>query len=158
MWIVVSIKNIELFKSEIKKKFTDINFYYPKAKSQKKNKSINLLGNYLFCYSKLFKDSDFLKFHLKYLRGLKKFLIPGEKFQDQIINFIQYCKSHEDLNGMIKNTFFKDKIIENGKFLNGPFNEYNFSLIKKDTKKISVLIGEIKVSISDSSKFNYSTI
>ena len=157
MWIVVSAKNIELIKSEIKKKFTDINFYCPKAKSQK-NKSINLLGNYLFCYSKLFKDSDFLKFNLKYLRGLKKFLIPGEKFQGQIINFIQYCKSHEDPNGMIKNTFFKDKIIENGKFLNGPFNEYIFSLIRKDAKKISVLIGEIKVSISDSSKFNYSTL
>ena len=65
---------------------------------------------------------------------------------------------HEDENGFIKNSFFKNSINEKGKFLNGPLSNYIFSLIKKEKNKIKVLIGEVKISISDKGKFNYSAL
>ena len=156
MWIVVSTKNINYFKTEIKKTISDIKFYYPKIKNQSKENIRNLLGNYLFCYSSTFNEKKYFLSNLQFLKGLKNILYSEKKkCQNKITNFINYCKCHEDQNGLIQNSFFKERISDKGKILNGPFNDYIFSLIKKDAKKINVLIGEIKVSISDKSKFNY---
>ena len=157
MWIVVSSNNINLFKSEVKKKFSDIKFYYPKIKSEKKGTIKNLLGNYLFCYSEEFSKNNNLN-SLKFTKGLKKILFCNQLFYNEIINFIDHCKSHEDKNGHIKNSFFKIGIKEKGKFLNGPFTNYIFNLVQKEKKYIKVLVGEIKISISDTGSFNYSTI
>ena len=158
MWIVASTNNLNFFKSEIKKKILDVKFYYPKIKSQNKEAIKNLLGNYLFCYSDSFNDDKNFFSRLRSTKGLKKILFTEKKTQKEIIDFINFCKFHEDRNGIIKNTFFKNNIKQEGRILNGPFSNYIFSLIEKDKKKIQVLIGEIKVSISDQSKFNYSTI
>ena len=158
MWIVVSTNNLNLLKSEITKKFTDIKLYYPKIKSNKKGQEKNILGNYVFCYSNNFNSEKNFNFDLKFIKGLKKILFSKTKFNDEVSNFISYCKSHEDKFGYIKNTFFKEDISHEGRFLNGPFSNYMFSLLKKEKKKIQVLVGEIKISISDKGKFNYSSI
>ena len=161
MWIVASAKNIDFFMYEIKKKVSDIEFYYPKIKHKIKNKEEkvkNILGDYLFCYSKSFDEKKTILFNLKFLKGLKKILFSRQEHQKEIVNFINHCKLHESDNGLMQNTFFKDKIDEKGKIINGPFSNCMFNLINKDAKKIKVLIGEIEVSISDKSKFNYSTI
>tara|TARA_B100001029_G_C14898787_1_gene359688 strand:+ start:190 stop:666 length:477 start_codon:yes stop_codon:yes gene_type:complete len=158
MWIVVSTNNINLLQSEIKKKISDIKFYYPKIRSSKKGSEKNILGNYVFCYSKNFSEENTSTLNLKFVKGLKKILFSKKRFNDEVLNFINYCKSHEDQNGFLKNTFFKEDINDEGRFLNGPFSNYIFSLIKKEKKKIQVLVGAIKVSISDKGKFNYSTI
>ena len=73
MWIVASAKNIDFFMYEIKKKVSDIEFYYPKIKHKIKNKEEkvkNLLGDYLFCYHKNFNNANTLNL-LKFTRGIK---------------------------------------------------------------------------------------
>ena len=117
MWIVVSTNNINLLRSEIKKKISDIKFYYPKIRSSKNGCEKNILGNYVFCYSKNFCEENTSTFNLKFVKGLKKILFSKKKFNNEVLNFINYCKSHEDKNGFLKNTFFKEDICDEGKFL-----------------------------------------
>lgn len=156
MWIVASTKNVNYFKKEVRKKFLDIKFYSPKIKQKNKSDKY-LLGNYLFCQSKHFNDKNFC-FHLKFVKGLKKLLFYDNQYNNDITSFINFCKSHEDDFGYIKNTFFKKSINFKGKFTNGVFSDQVFNLIEKEKKKIKVLVGDIKISISDKSFFNYSTL
>tara|TARA_B100001939_G_scaffold95244_1_gene81811 strand:+ start:181 stop:651 length:471 start_codon:yes stop_codon:yes gene_type:complete len=156
MWIVASVKNLNIFKYEIEKKFSNVEIYFPKI--IKSNKKVNLLGQYIFCFSKDFKKENVLFNSLQFTKGLKKLIFSGEYFQSEVKNFINYCKLHEDTKGVIQNTFFKNLLKEKGKIMNGPLNKYIFSLIKKSPKKISVFIGDIKVSISDKSQIFYSSV
>ena len=159
MWIVASTKNLEIFKNEIQKKISDIKFYYPKIKSKKLKNSKNLLGNYIFCYSNLFFDEKKQSISgFNYIKGLKKILFAGGVYQEEIKNFINHCEFHEDEEGHIKNSFFKNSVNQKGKFLNGPLSNFIFSLVKKEKNNIKVLMGEIQVSISDKAKFNYSAL
>ena len=95
---------------------------------------------------------------MKNLKGLKQILFADKFSQKEILNFINYCKSHEDDYGFIKNSFFKDNIISKGKMENGPFSNYIFDILSKDKKRIKATIGDLKFSISDKSKFSYSSI
>ena len=156
MWVVASVKNFNIFKGELEKKFSNVEFYYPKI--IKSNKKVNLLGQYIFCFSKDFKKTNASFNSLQFTKGLKKILFSEEYFQNEVRNFINYCKLHEDTEGVIQNTFFKNILKEKGKIMNGPLNQYIFNLIKKGPKKISVFIGDMKVSISDKSNFFYSSI
>ena len=69
MWLVVKFdkKKLEFFKKDFKSKFfEEPNFYIPKIIIQKYQKNLlinkeqNLLNDYLFCYHKDFKKSEFL--------------------------------------------------------------------------------------------------
>jgi len=95
---------------------------------------------------------------LRNLRGLKKILFADKISQKEISDFVQYCKSHEDNTGFIKNSFFKNNITVKGKIENGPFSNYIFNILSKDKKRIKAIIGDIEFSISDNSKFCYSSI
>ena len=88
---------------------------------------------------------------------LKEYFFDA-KIKKDIPNFIKLCKTHEDEQGYIKNSFFKNIINQEGKFLNGVFFNKTFNLIEKEKNKIQVIVGNIKISISDKSNFNYSTI
>ena len=65
MWTIIKIdkKKFELLKSDFEKKTGEkFTFYKPKLKVSKYlnnkliSKEVDLLGNYIFCYSKLFKE------------------------------------------------------------------------------------------------------
>jgi len=157
MWIVTLANNSEFLKKELLKKITNLKVYFPKGRS-KKNKSRNILGNYLFCYSDNFESDNSLINSLRNLRGLKKILFADKISQKEISDFVQYCKSHEDNTGFIKNSFFKNNITVKGKIENGPFSNYIFNILSKDKKRIKAIIGDIEFSISDNSKFCYSSI
>ena len=157
MWIVTIAKNSDFLGKELLKKISNLKIYFPKSKS-KKSSSKNILGNYLFCYSENFKSNNNLLYSLKNFKGLKKILFADKISQKEISRFVEYCKSHEDQNGFMKNSFFKDNIISQGKIENGPFTNYIFDILSKDKKRIKALIGEVKFTISDNSKFNYSSI
>jgi hypothetical protein len=135
MWIVTLANNTEFLKREILKKVSNTKIYFPKAKL-KKNKVKNILGNYLFCYSKNFKSNDNILFNLSNLKGLKKILFADMLSQIEISNFINYCKLHEDQNGFIQNSFFKESLESKGKITNGPFSNYIFDILSKDKKEL----------------------
>ena len=158
MWIVVTTKNINLFKDEIKKIFSDVKLYCPKIKNKNNKSSKFLLGDYVFCHSEHFGENQDYSFKIRFVRGLKRILFFDAKIKKDIPNFIKLCKTHEDEQGYIKNSFFKNIINQEGKFLNGVFSNKTFNLIEKEKNKIQVIVGNIKISISDKSNFNYSTI
>lgn len=157
MWIVTLANNSEFLKKELLKKFSNTKIYFPKVKL-KKNKIKNILGNYLFCYSENFNSNSNILYNLSNLRGLKKILFADKASQKEISNFVSYCKLHEDQNGYIQNSFFRENLEAKGKITNGPFSNYIFDILSKDKKRIKAVIGGIKFSISDNSKFCYSSI
>ena len=57
----------------------------------------------------------------------------------------------------LKKILFADKASQK-EITNGPFSNYIFDILSKDKKGIKAVIGGIKFSISDNSKFCYSSI
>ena len=157
MWIVILANNVNFLNKELIKKISNPEIYFPKTKL-KKNKDKNILGNYLFCYSKNFSSSNNLLYEFRNLKGLKKILFADKLSQKEISNFVDYCKSHEDESGYIQNSFFKKNILSKGKITTGPFSNYIFDIISKEKKRIKAIIGDIKFSISDNNKSCYSSI
>lgn len=157
MWIVAKVKknNLELFCCQLQKKITDIQYYFPKINAKDKKK--NLLVNYIFCFNPLFKRKSILNIY-KTIKGLDYFLDTKEKDQKDIEKFINFCKQNEDENGNITNSFFRKDIIDKGKFITGPFSNYLFDIIKKEKKNVSVLVGDITISISNKSKVLYQPV
>lgn len=157
MWIVVSTRKFNFFQKEVKKKIIDIKFYYPRIRLDN-SRTKNLLGKYMFCHSNLFKLDKNIFFKLKFIKGLDQILFSNNHYQTDIINFINLCKSYETNKGFIKNSFFKLKLKEKGQILNGAFSNYIFNLISKNNSNIKVIVNNLKLTISDRSNINYSTI
>ena len=157
MWIVILANNINFLNNELLNKISNSSTYFPKTKI-KKNKEKNILGKYLFFYCKNFQSNHKLFYKFRNLRGLKKILFADRLSQKEISNFIDFCKSHEDENGYIQNSFFKDNIVSQGKITSGPFSNYIFDILGKEKRRIKAIIGDIKFSISDNKKSCYSSI
>lgn len=156
MWSVIKIdrKQIVFFKNEIKKKLgEDCMFYTPKLhiegiKNNKKiNKQIHLLGDYIFCFSKNFKNEEILK-HLKNIQGLKYFLNGFISAQDEILQFIKKCKSLENKEGLIKQNVFNICENKNYKFLSGPLAGTLLKVLELNKNKLNVLVENVKVQIN----------
>ena len=109
-------------------------------------KEYDLLGDYLFCYHKNFKQSKNI-INYRYIRGLKYFLEGYKLAQSEIETFIYNCKINEDEKGNLKSNFYELFLEKKYKFLSGPFSEkiFNITLIQKE--KIEVAIGNLKTKI-----------
>lgn len=156
MWSVIKIdrKKIVFLKEEIKKKLgEDCVFYTPKLhieglKNNKKiNKQIYLLGDYIFCFHKHFKNEKILQ-HLKNTIGLKYFLTGFISAQDEILQFIKKCKSLENKEGLIKQNIFNIYENKNYKFLSGPLAGTLLKVLELNKNKLTVLVENVKVQIS----------
>ena len=114
MWIVAKVKknNLDLFCSQLKKKLSDIKYYFPKVNIDSGKKK-NILINYVFCFHPAFKVKSTVIVN-KTTKGLEYFLDTKESDQDDINKFIKLCKEHEDQNGDITNSFFSKVILNQG--------------------------------------------
>lgn len=155
MWTIVKFdrNNLKLFKDDLKKKLgQDLKFYCPKLfiEKYKNNKLVrkeyNLLGDYLFCFHKTFKDPNTIN-SLKFTRGLKYFLNGFTKSQNQIIEFIDKCKQSENKKGYLTQNFYQLTINCKYKFSSGPFTEMIFKIIGLQKNKIRILLGDKKTTI-----------
>ena len=156
MWIVIKFKQNQFhtLKQEFKKKLEiEPNFFFPKLKLQKikKNRLISyvspLLGDYIFCFHPKFSNENILR-NVNYLKGVKFLLNGFRNYQKDIPNFIKRCKSSEDENGYIKQTFFNFVAIDKIKFLSGPFTNIIFNIMKRQKDSMKVSDGNINVSFS----------
>ena len=147
MWLVAKIKSnqLEIFKKSLKDEIDgDIEFYYPKIMLEntyrycKKGKFVNLLGSYIFCFNKDFKEKKLIT--LKYLKGLNYFLGTSVIYQDNIMGFINFCKSYENEDGTLNSNFFLNSQSKKFHFTNGPLNKLFFNILKVNKNKI---IGEL---------------
>ena len=166
MWVVLKYKENEL--NLLKKKFTEIlghspEFFIPKVKLQKNihNKvqtfEKSILEGYLICRHVKFKDNKILH-QLKFVRGLSYFLKGYEKNQKEISSFINYCKEHENEEGYLSQGFFDDINLIRAKFISGPFTNLVFDIISRKKNKLTILIGNLKTTICNSSNYLYRPI
>ena len=153
MWVIAKINNSNFvnFKEDIKKKISDENvqFYQPKflislfKKNKKYSKEVNLLNDYIFIFNEKFKSEAFLKY-LKFTKGLKYFLLGHKENQNNIKKAIDNYKSFENPKGYLEDNFFFKLENKQLEFINGPFRNTVFEIIKKNKKRIDFYIGKIK--------------
>ena len=166
MWIILKYKKNEF--NFLKRDFSEILgdvplIFKPKIKYQKliRNKlhflENDILGDYLICYHKQFKDINILGI-LKNSKGLKYFLKGSHCNQDEIINFIDYCKKNQGADGCLTQSFFELTNMKKGMFLSGPFTNMIFSVIEKQKDKLKVLIGNVTTTITKNSNYLYRSI
>lgn len=159
MWIVAKIKSKDLstFKRELSNRFDDkVKYYFPKifSKNRIKNSSVNLLGNYIFCFHDSFRDIKNL-ITAKYTKGLDYFLDSCVNSQPEIIKFISFCRENESSDGFINQEFFDKIILNKGKFVNSPLANLVFEIIGKEKKYLNILIGKREIKISKKSNIFY---
>ena len=163
MWVIakIKIKNLNLFKKDIVGKVgSEVSFYNPKIEYHKyygdkvKRYEKLILENYIFCYSDKFKDAATIN-NIKYTKGLDYFLEGYSLNQNNIVNFIKYCKSYENEKGYITQSFFKTIITKKAKFISGPFTNLIFEILEKQRNKLKILIGNIVTTIPNKKNYLY---
>ena len=156
MWTVIKIDRKKFFflKQDLKIKFgSDAEIYRPKLLIEKyKNnklskKEFDLLGDYLFCYHKSFVQEGLME-QLKFTKGVKYLLNGFVSSQREIKKFIDKCKSLENEQGYIRQSFYDLEINEYYKFSSGPFTDKIFKIVELQKNKINILMGNIKTNIS----------
>ena len=155
MWMIIKFdkKKLEFLKRDFKDKLGDDfitynpKFFFQKNINNKRiNKEFNLLGDYLFCFHKNFKNQETLS-NLKFTRGLKYFLNGFIQSQEEIKKFIKRCKDSEDKKGYLTQNFFELYVNSKYQFVSGPFTEMIFKIIDLQKNKINILLGDIKTTI-----------
>ena len=163
MWVVAKIKKkeVKIFKKNmIEKSGKDTQFYCPKIEYQqylrKKIKKLEklALGNYIFCYHKNFNNSIFLN-KLRFIKGLEYFLNGHYQNQNEMVEFIKYCKCSENSKGYLTQAFFKNITTKKAKFISGPFANMMFEILKKQKNKLKIIVGNVVMTISDNSNYLY---
>jgi hypothetical protein len=166
MWIVakVKIKDLNTFKKNLAEKIgDDIKFYHPKIQYHKyfgdkvKRFEKFILENYIFCYHAKFKKSNSVN-EVKFLIGLEYFLEGYNQNQNNIVKFIEYCRTFENEEGYLKPSFFNKMVKTKGQFISGPFTNMMFEIIERQKKKLKVLVGNVITTISDSTDYLYRPI
>ena len=161
-WLVAKCKKneVELFKSNFQNLLkAQTIFYRPKieietaSKLSKKKKLKFILGNYLFCKLKNFDENQ--KKKLNFIKGLDYFLNSFHaRDQQDIENFVQFCKSCEDSNEFLTNIFFNNGKKNKFKFLSGPLKNFFFKIIFEGKNKLLISLNNKKdILISKNSEY-----
>ena len=103
------------------------------------------------CYHPNFSNKKILN-QIQNIRSLKYILEGHTSCQKEIKDFVNKCKSNENEEGFIKQTFFGFELEKNMKFLNGPFSNMIFKIIEVQKRKIQILLDGKKTIIK---KNNY---
>ena len=156
MWAVFKYKKNE---SEIlKNSITSIlgdkpEFYHPKVKIKKiikgkiKDYKKNLLDKYFLCRHSKFSDPKIMNL-MNYAKGNQLILSGHNENQKNLINFIENCKSHENEDGFLKQSFFNNSIGNKIQFHSGILSQLIFEVIEDKKRELKVLSNKIKFKIS----------
>jgi hypothetical protein len=164
MWTIIKYKknNLSFLINSLQKKFNNtFSFYNPRIKyeqvlkSKRLIKEKDLLGNYIFCYSKSFLDSSFENI-LQNTKGLEYFLNGYSINQKNIEKFISNCKNNEISDQIISPNFFLNLNIDNTKFLNGVFANQVFKILEKRKNKIIISLNGLKAEIKKGKNLYFS--
>ena len=160
MWVVLKYKpkEFEILKDSFFKILGEMpEFYNPKYKYERyinnklKTFEKSILNNYLICKHNKFKDPKIVNI-LKNSRGLIYFLSGCEFNQKKLEEFIKFCRLNEDANGFLTQSFFKIIKKTKAKFISGPFTQMIFDIIEDRGGKLKVLLNNVNMTISKSSK------
>lgn len=157
MWAIIKINlnKTNLMNEDLKKKLgKDLKFYSPKINIQTLrnnklvNRSIPLLGDYIFCFHQNFKSLKITE-KLKFIKGLKSFIYGYHLYQKEIELFINSCKSLENSNGFISQSFLDLNLNKLYKFKSGILTDKIFELVEFQKNKIKILINGLKIQTSN---------
>ena len=158
MWLVAKIKKNEfrLFKKTLDEKIKNVEIYAPKYEctTKTKNKKIFkfILNSYVFISNPNFEDNSFVR-RLKYIKGLE-YMLEGYKIdQNQIKNFISYCKKNEDSKGNLNQTFFLNLSENTYKFVSGPFKNFVLNLLNVKKNNVQTECNGKLISFKNDMKF-----
>ncbi len=166
MWTICKYKkkNLYLLINSLKDKLgSDLKFYIPKIRYEKNNKGKikiieeNILENYCMFYHPKFNDEKIVNY-LKYTKGAEYFLNGFRQNQEQIKSFFEYCKSNENSDGFITQSFFEKIISKKAKFLNGPFANTIFTIIGNYKDKLKILTRGFTITINKKSGYLYRSL
>tara|TARA_B100001093_G_C26841757_1_gene1020884 strand:+ start:566 stop:1063 length:498 start_codon:yes stop_codon:yes gene_type:complete len=155
MWTIIKFdkKKFNFLLSELQNKFgTESKIYRPIIFQEKfeKNKLIkkeyDLLGDYLFCFDKTFSSENSIK-RLNYVKGVKYYLSGFMSSQNEIIKFIEYCKSKENYKGVITKPIYETKVGNYYRFASGPFTQKIFKILEIQKNKIQILMGNLETTV-----------
>ena len=118
--------------------------------------SIDLMKE-VFCYHHKFSNENTIN-QTNNIKGLNYFLKSYKYNQEEILSFINNCKSFEDKEGFISPAFFKDLLSNKAKFISGPFTNLFFDIIEKQKGKMKIMLGNFAIAISDKSKYLYQPV
>ena len=156
MWVIVKFESgkLNFLKNELKKRIkSHIEFYNPKLKIKVQNKfktffkEIGLLNNYVFINFENFEKLSQVQ-NYRFTKGIKYFLNGSDSTQKEIQNFVQKCKDAEDKDGFLKHNLYNFLLNNDYKFTNGPFANTIFKLLKVESKKIEILMGNLRTKVS----------
>ena len=88
---------------------------------------------------------------MKFIKGLKYFLNGFNESQESIKKFIQECKSTENDEGFVSREILDLKLEKKYKFLNGPFSNQIFEILKFQKEKIRIATGNLTTTIKKKS-------
>ena len=163
MWIVLKYRKSEFsfLRQDFGKVLGDLPLIFrPKFKYQKlvRNKlhflEKDVLDDYLICYHEKFQDSKVMAI-LKNLRGLKYLLANFKTNQKEIVNFIDYCKKNQGVDGYLTQGFFQFSNMKKGMFLSCPFTNMIFSVIENQKHRLKILVGKVTTTITKNSNYLY---
>jgi len=151
MWIVAKIKadQSSVFKQQLNLRFDgQVEYYEPKIsyKGKKLENEKNILGNYIFCFHKKFKENSNL-ISTRYIKGLNHFLNGCKNYQKEIINFINFCKKNENHYGYLTQNFFEEINLKKAKFVNGPLANLLFEIVSSKKNYLNILVGDRKIKV-----------
>jgi hypothetical protein len=158
MWLVAKIKKNEfqLFKKTLDEKIKNVQVYAPKYECSTKTKSKKIikfiLNSYVFINSPNFSD-DYLIRKLKYTKGLEYLLEGFKSNQNQIVEFINYCKKNEDPQGNLNQTFFLNLSENTYKFVSGPFKNFVLNLLNVKKNNVQTECNGKLISFKNEMKF-----
>ena len=84
---------------------------------------------------------------MKFIKGLKYFLNGFFESQESIKEFIKECKSTENDEGFVSREILDLQLEKKYKFLNGPFSNQIFEILKLQKEKIRIATGNLTATI-----------
>ena len=73
------------------------------------------------------------------------FSIFSDLNNQKVINqFIDFCKTYEDQDGLLKREFFLKFLKTKGQFTSGPFKNIFFEVLEQNDKELKVLLDNYK--------------
>lgn len=157
MWVIAKYdkKKLNFFLSELNAILkNDLKTYNPITRVENFNKkklvgrSICILNDYIFCFSKQFLNQSIFN-NLRFTKGLKYFLPNALQNQNEIIEFINRCRKIEDKEGYINHSLlFETHLDKNYKFISGPFINQIFKTINLKKNKIEIMLSGIRTTLN----------
>ena len=94
----------------------------------------------------------------KELQKAAQSFVTRNNYDGDWLKFIDYCKTFENKEGYLTQSFFQTIVTNKAKFISGPFTNMVFEIIERQKNKLKILIGSIVTTIPNKANYLYRPI